>query len=359
MPYLSVTFAPSSDRRVCRRERAAADGDETERLTAEMKLGVLIVGQEGVTWDDWCALADACERFGIETLFSGDHYISQNDEVGNVAHDAWTTIAALAARTSSLRLGTLVTPVTFRPPALLANVVATADHVSGGRIELGLGAGWMEREHEAFGFPFPEMRVRLKMFAEQLEIVHGLWTEERVSFAGEHYTLVDAPGMPKPLQSPHPLIVVGGSGTRGTAIPAARFADEYNTAWIEHPGEFAAIRERVLAACTEVSRDPATMRFSIAIHCVVATSRDEALEKSRAIYALRPREQGFDDWFAGFAESRLVGSVDEVGEQLLAYAEQGADRVMLIHSLHRDLESIQLIGERLVPVLRQAGKPAS
>ena len=190
-----------------------------------MDLGVLIVGQEGVTWDDWCALADACERFGIETLFSGDHYLSQSDEVGKVSHDAWTTIAALAAKSSSLRLGTLVTPVTFRSPALLANVVATADHVSGGRIELGLGAGWMEREHEAFGFPFPEIRVRRKMFAEQLEIVHRLWTEERVSFAGEHYTLVDAPGMPKPLQSPHPPIVVGGSGTRGTAIPAARFAD--------------------------------------------------------------------------------------------------------------------------------------
>ena len=326
------------------------------RAEAAMNLGVLIVGQEGVTWDDWCALADACERFGIETLFSGDHYLSQSDEVGNVAHDAWTTIAALAARTSSLRLGTLVTPVTFRLPALLANMVATVDHVSGGRVELGLGAGWMEREHEAFGFPFPEIRVRRQMFAEQLEIVHRLWTDERVSFAGEHYTLIDAPGMPKPLQSPHPLIVVGGSGTRGTAIPAARFADEYNTAWIDHPGEFAAIRERVVAACTEVGRDPTTMRFSIAIHFVVGRSYDEALEKARAIYALRPREQGFDDWFAGFAESRLVGSVDEVEEQLLAYAEQGADRVMLIHSLHRDLDSIQLIGERLVQLFRQSGR---
>jgi F420-dependent oxidoreductase-like protein len=321
-----------------------------------MNLGVLIIGQEDVTWDDWCALADACERFGIETLLSGDHYISTNDELGNVAHDAWMTIAALAARTSSLRLGTQVTPVTFRPPALLANMVATADHVSGGRVELGLGAGWMEREHEAFGFSFPEMRVRLDMFAEQLEIVQRLWTEERVSFAGEHYTLVDAPGMPKPLQSPHPPIVVGGSGTRGTAIPAARFADEYNTAWIEHPGEFAAIRERVVAACAEVGRDPATMRFSVAIHSVVGTSRSDVLEKARAIYALRPREQGFDDWFAGFTESRLVGTVDEIGEQLLTYAEQGADRVTLIHSLHRDLDSIQLIGERLVPVLRQAGE---
>jgi F420-dependent oxidoreductase-like protein len=321
-----------------------------------MNLGLLIVGQEGVTWDDWCALADACERFGIETLFSGDHYISRTDEAGNVAHDAWTTIAALAARTSSLRLGTLVTPVTFRPPALLANMVATVDHVSGGRVELGLGAGWMEREHEAFGFPFPDMRVRLTMFAEQLEIVHRLWTEERVSFAGEHYTLINAPGMPKPLQSPHPRIVIGGSGTRGTVVPAVRFADEYNTAWIAHPREFVAIRDRVIAACTEVGRDPATMRFSLAIHCVVATSRAEALEKTRAIYALRPREEGFDDWFASFTEYRLVGSVDETIEQLLPYAAHGADRVMIIPPLHRDLDSIQLIGERVAPVLRRAGQ---
>jgi F420-dependent oxidoreductase-like protein len=321
-----------------------------------MEIGILVVGQEGVTWDDWCALADACERSGVETLSSGDHFLSGVDELGRVAHDAWTTIAALAARTSSLRLGTLVTPVTFRPPALLANMVATVDHVSGGRVELGLGAGWMVREHEAFGFPYPEMRVRLAMFAEQLEIIHRLWTEERVSFAGEHYTLTDAPGRPKPVQSPHPPLIVGGSGTRGTALPAARFADQYDTAWLAHPREFAAIRERVVTVCEEVGRDPGTMRFSLAIHAVIGRSRDEALEKARAVYAFRPREQGFDDWFTSYTESRLVGSIDEVAEQLLAYPEQGADRVTLIHVLHRDLEAIQLIGERLVPVLRQADR---
>src|SRR5919108_4874755 len=168
-----------------------------------MRVALMIEGQEGVTWEQWCALADACEEHGVDTLFRSDHYISQADELGNVAHDAWTTIAALAARTSTLRFGTLVSPATFRSPALLANSAATADHVSGGRIELGLGAGWMEREHEAFGFPFPEPRVRRQMLAEQLEIVHRLWTEERVTFHGSHYTLENAPGRPRPLQSPH------------------------------------------------------------------------------------------------------------------------------------------------------------
>ena len=182
-----------------------------------MELDLLIISQENVTWDDWCALADACERSEIPALFAGDHYISTSDELGRVAHDAWTIITGLAMRTSSLRLGTMVTPVTFRPPAVLANAVATADHISGGRIELGLGSGWMEREHRAFGFPFPSTRVRQQMLAEQLEIVHRLWTEDRVTFDGSHYTLENAPGRPRPLQSPHPPITVGGSWVKNAA----------------------------------------------------------------------------------------------------------------------------------------------
>ena len=181
-----------------------------------MRVALMIEGQEGVSWSQWCGLADACEEHGVETLFRSDHYISQSNESGNVAHDAWTTLAGLAARTTTLRFGTLVSPVTFRLPALLANAAATADHVSAGRIELGLGAGWMEREHRAYGFPFPETSTRVAMFAEQLEIVHRLWTEDRVTFQGEHYTLDDAPAQPKPLAKPR--IIVGGSGNRWGAI---------------------------------------------------------------------------------------------------------------------------------------------
>jgi alkanesulfonate monooxygenase SsuD/methylene tetrahydromethanopterin reductase-like flavin-dependent oxidoreductase (luciferase family) len=316
-----------------------------------MELALTIISQEGVTWDDWYALADACERFEIPMLFSADHYLSRSDELGNVAHDAWTVIAGLAARTSTLRLGTLVTPVTFRQPAVLANAVATADHISAGRIELGLGSGWMDREHEAFGFPFPEPRIRRRMLAEQLEIVHLLWTEERVTFRGNHYTLENAPGRPKPVQSPHPPIVIGASATRGSAIPAARFADEYNTAWIAHPREFADMRARVIRACDEVGRDAGTMRFSIAIHCVVGATHDEAMDRARAIYELRPRDETFEDWFVAFSECRPVGSVEEVAAALRPYADAGADRLMIMHILHTDLESIQLIGRRLSPVL--------
>src|SRR3954465_7538620 len=308
-----------------------------------MRLALMIEGQEGVTWEDWCALADACEEHDVETLFRSDHYISQGDEAHNVAHDAWTTIAALAARTSRLRFGTLVCPATFRAPALLANAAATADHVSGGRIELGLGAGWMEREHRAYGFPFPEPRTRVEMLAEQVEIVHRLWTEERVDFRGRHYTLEDAPGQPKPVQQPHPPLLVGGSGTRGTAEPAARFADEYNTPFVS-PEDFARIRAKVEAACTRVGRDPATMRFSTMTGCLIGTTRDEALERARQLYGRVQRDADFDTWLAGYSRRALIGSLEEVAERLREYERAGCEGVMLQHLLHADLEPVRLIG---------------
>ncbi|HTS72140.1 MAG TPA: TIGR03560 family F420-dependent LLM class oxidoreductase [Gaiellaceae bacterium] len=304
-----------------------------------MRLALMIEGQENVTWADWCALANACEEHGVETLFRSDHYISQADEAGSVAHDAWTTIAALAARTSTLRFGTLVSPVTFRAPALLANAAATADHVSGGRIELGLGAGWMEREHRAYGFPFPETRTRLELFAEQLEIVHRLWTEERVDFRGRHYTLEDAPAQPRPVQRPRPPLVVGGGGSRGTVEPALRFADEYNTPFVS-PADAAAIREKTRP-----------LRFSVMTGCLIGETREDALERARELYARRPRDASFEDWLAAYSERSVAGSLEEAAERLRAYERAGCERVMLQHLLHTDLESVRLIGRELAPAL--------
>jgi F420-dependent oxidoreductase-like protein len=298
----------------------------------------MIEGQEGVTWEQWCALADACERHGVDTLFRSDHYISQADESANVAHDAWTTLAGLAARTTTLRLGTLVSPATFRLPGLLANAVATVDHISGGRVELGLGAGWMEREHRAYGFPFPETSTRLAMFAEQLELIHRLWSEDRVDFRGAHYTFEDAPAQPKPVQQPHPPLLVGGSGTRGTAVPAARYADEYNTPFASPP-EFAQIRRKVERACNETGR---TLRCSLMTGCLIGETSDDALARARRLYERRQRDASFDDWLANVRERGLVGSLDEIATRLQAY--EGCDRVMLQHLLHDDLEPVALIG---------------
>ncbi len=310
----------------------------------------MIEGQEGVTWEQWCALAEACETHGVDTLFRSDHYISQADESGNVAHDAWTTLAALAARTTTLRFGTLVSPATFRLPALLANAAATVDHVSGGRIELGLGAGWMEREHRAFGFPFPETSVRLEMLAEQLEIVHRLWTEEHVDFHGRHYTLEDAPGRPKPVQQPRPRLLVGGSGSRGSAEPAARFADEYNSPFVS-PEDYATVRAKVVRACERAGRDPATMHFSTMTGCLIGSTRDEALERARQLYGRIARDVDFETWIERYAQRSIIGSVEEAAARLREYEEAGCERVMLQHLLHADLEPVRLIGRELAPAL--------
>src|SRR3954470_17450517 len=167
-----------------------------------MDLCLMIEGQEGVTWPEWVALARACEEHGVPALFRSDHHLNLSgvDERGSL--DAWAVITALAAHTSRLRLGTLVSPVTFRHPSEVAKLVVAADHVSGGRVELGLGAGWNEREHAAFGFPFPALPVRMRMLAEQLEIVHGQWTQAPFSFAGEYYRLEALDAQPRPVQRP-------------------------------------------------------------------------------------------------------------------------------------------------------------
>src|SRR5437870_1764659 len=180
----------------------------------------MIEGQEGVTWEDWVALASACEEHGVDALFRSDHYISWFDESRRVL-DAWATIAGLAAHTTKLELGTLVSPATFRHPAVLARNAATADEISGGRVTLGMGAGWMEREHEAYGFDFATARERVARFGEQLEIVHALLREERVTFDGTYSHLQDAPGLNR-AQLP---LLVGGSAKPGTADPAVKFAD--------------------------------------------------------------------------------------------------------------------------------------
>lgn len=190
-----------------------------------MDLCLMIEGQEGVTWPHWVALARACEEHAIPALFRSDHYVNldgRDPERGSL--DAWGTINALAATTSTLRLGTLVSPATFRHPSLLAKLVVTADQISGGRIELGLGAGWHEHEHEAYGFPFPPTRVRMDILEEQLQVVLGNWTDGPFSFGGEHYKLRELDAQPKPVQRPRPPLIMRqrGSAQRRAGRPVRR-----------------------------------------------------------------------------------------------------------------------------------------
>jgi alkanesulfonate monooxygenase SsuD/methylene tetrahydromethanopterin reductase-like flavin-dependent oxidoreductase (luciferase family) len=298
----------------------------------------MIEGQEGVSWEQWVALAEACEEHGIETLFRSDHYLSQGDGGRRDALDAWTTLAALAARTTWLRLGTLVSPVTFRHPAVLAKSAVTVDHISGGRVDVGIGAGWMEPEHRAYGFPFPQLSERLQLLAEHLETVRTQWT--------------DGPAWPKPLQKPYPPLIVGGTGGRGTTEPAARFADEYNT-FLADPAECARRRRRLDEACERVGRDPETMRFSLMTGCLVGMDESDVRERARRLLLRRGEERGdADALVARYRERGVAGTPDEVARRLEELRDAGrVDRVMLQHLQHDDLEVVALIGREVAPKL--------
>ncbi|MDF2751325.1 MAG: putative monooxygenase [Gaiellaceae bacterium] len=308
----------------------------------------MIEGQEGVSWEQWVALGRACEDGGLEGLFRSDHYAGLMGDEERDALDAWTQIAALAALTQRIRLGTLVSPVTFRHPSLLAKAVATADHVSAGRVELGLGAGWNVREHEAYGFDFPELPERLERLEEQLELVVRQWTEETVDFAGRHYRLQGLRALPKPYQRPRPPVIVGGAGKPRTARLAARLADEYNTpfATLEQVVER---RANVLRACEEAEREP--LVFSVMTGCVVGADRSELLHRvGRAMARMR-----VDGDPAAFVRERahvmVLGTADELVDRLRGLEEAGVDRIFLQHLAHDDVEMVRLLGAEVAPAV--------
>jgi len=288
-----------------------------------MRLALMIEGQEGVSWEDWLALARACEEHGVEALYRSDHYLSQADGA-RPALDAWAVIPALAAQTTTLELGTLVSPVTFRAPAVLANASATANEVAAGRVSLGMGTGWMEAEHEAFGFPFPDMKTRLAWLAEQLEAVRGFWDGR--------------------LQ---PHLIVGGSGLSGTLRPAAKWADEYNTIFAT-PEECAERRAKLVQACEREGREP--IPLSLMTVCAIGRTPDEARERIRRRLDRAGQQVDPDEYRAARGGAAVLGTLEEAAEQLRAYEQAGAERVMLQHLDHRDLEMVALIGRELAPL---------
>jgi F420-dependent oxidoreductase-like protein len=314
-----------------------------------MRIALMIEGQEDVSWAEWVALAEACEQFGIEALFRSDHYASFSNPDTRQAHDAWTTIAALAARTSRVRLGTCVSPVEFRHPAALAKSVATIDHVSAGRVELGLGAGWFADEFRAFGFPFPGPAERQAMLEEAAEIVCRLWSDESpVSFTGRHFALEDARSLPPPVQRPHPPLIIGGNAGPRSAALAARWADEYNVNNVV-PEHAQRQRAKLAAACEAIGRDPATLRLSLLANLLVGTD-DAALREQGARLMERDGVSGSPaEFLAGRGPETLTGTPDEVLERLAAYARVGVERVLLQHWLHRDLDTVELIGNTIGP----------
>jgi alkanesulfonate monooxygenase SsuD/methylene tetrahydromethanopterin reductase-like flavin-dependent oxidoreductase (luciferase family) len=288
-----------------------------------MRLALMIEGQEGVSWEDWLALARACEEYGVEALFRSDHYLSQTDG-DRPALDAWAVIPALAAQTTQLELGTLVSPVTFRAAAVLANASATANEISGGRVSLGMGTGWMEAEHELFGFDFPDMKTRLGWLEEQIQDVRRYWGER-----------------------PQPHLIVGGSGRSGTIRPAAKWADEYNTIFAT-PEECAERRAKLVQACEREGREP--IPLSLMTACAIGRTPDEARERIRRRLDRAGQQVDPDEYKAARGGAAVLGTLEEAAEQLRAYEQAGVERVMLQHLDHRDLEMVALIGRELAPL---------
>ncbi len=303
----------------------------------------MIEGQEGVAWEEWLALAAACERHGLEGLFRSDHYLSFVAGEGRGSLDAWATLAGIAAVTERIRLGTMVSPATFRHPSELARVATTVDHISGGRVELGLGAGWNEREHRAHGFDFLDQPTRLDLLAEQLELIHRQLTEDDLDFAGRFYTTERLTALPRPVQRPRLPIVVGGRGLRRTVEPAVRFADEYNTAYAS-PAEAAEKRRFLDEVCAAHGRDPATLRFSLMTGCLIG--EDEAEVDARAARLVeRVGGEGMIADFVGQRSERwIIGTVEQAQERLDELARAGVERVLLQHLDHADLDAVELIG---------------
>ncbi|MDL9978925.1 LLM class F420-dependent oxidoreductase [Microbacterium candidum] len=292
--------------------------------------------QQGFSYDEQLAFARAGEDAGFHGFFRSDHYLRMGaGDPHPGPTDAWTTLAGLARETSRLRLGTLVSSVTYRVPGILAIQVAQVDAMSGGRVELGLGTGWFEQEHQAYGIPFPAKRFDL--LEEQLAIVTGLWAADApFSFEGEHYSLTDAPALPKPVQERVPVIV-GGDGPVRTPALAARYATEFNIGF-ESEEVIAAAFARVRAACGRIDRDPSTLKLSVALPTLAAP--DEATLTRRAGAIGRPLD-AFRDGV------NIAGDADVIRAKVERLEELGAERVYFQLMDMRDLEQVAYLGDAL------------
>jgi F420-dependent oxidoreductase-like protein len=306
-----------------------------------MKLCLMIEGQEGVTWDDWVRLARLTEEHGLEGLFRSDHYTAIIRPDAD-AHDAWVTLAGLAAVSARIRLGTMVSPATFRHPSVLARMAVTVDHISGGRVEVGMGSGWYEREHLAHGFPFLDGKRRFELFAEQVEVVVRSWTEERFDHDGPAYPLRDQLALPRPLQQPHPPLVLGGSVKRRFAALAARYATEVNT--LGAPNEELRARKAALdLACADAGRDPDTLGFSVMTACYLGESEGDVLDRVAHFLSIRGDDTDPHTLVAERRDRWLVGTVGEVSARIEELHKVGVTRVLLQHLNHDDDAMIGLM----------------
>jgi F420-dependent oxidoreductase-like protein len=303
-----------------------------------MELRVFTEPQQGATYEDLLAVALEAERLGFGAFFRSDHYLGMGTPGLPGPSDAWITLAGLARDTSTIRLGTMMTSATFRHPGPLAISVATVDQMSGGRVELGIGAGWYEEEHRKYGIPFPETGERFDWLEDNLAIITGLWaTEGGFSHDGHRYQVTDSPGLPKPAQA-KPPILIGGQGKKRTPALAARYADEFNLPFVPFE-EGLQQNERVRRACEEIGRDPASLVFSSAL--VLCVGADEAEVTRRAEAIGRDKDE--------LRANGLAGTVDEVIDKIGRYAESGQTRLYLQTLDLQDLDHLRLVAADVMP----------
>ncbi len=313
-------------------------------MNSQWDFRVFVEPQQGATYADQLAVARAAEDCAFSAFFRSDHYVAMSGDGLPGPTDSWVTLAGIARETSSIRLGTMVTSATFRYPGPLAISVAQVDEMSGGRVELGIGAGWFEAEHQAYAIPFPPLGERFDRLTEQLDIITGLWTTpagETFNYGGTHYTITDSPALPKPAQAPHPPIIIGGAGAKRTPALAAAFAAEFNVPFA--PLEVANTQiERVAAALADAGRSADSLTYSAAF--VVCAGRDDAEIARRAAAIGREVDELRSN-------SPLVGTPDEIATKLRAYTDAGVQRVYLQLLDMSDLDHLEFFANQVIPAL--------
>jgi F420-dependent oxidoreductase-like protein len=314
-----------------------------------MRFALMLEPQQGLTYLEQLELARLAESLGFEALFRSDHYRSFPGPADQPTTDAWAVLAGIARETERIRLGTLVSPVTFRHPGSFAKVVTTVDEMSGGRVEVGVGAGWNDPEHSQLGLPFPEITKRADLMEDELQILHGLWEEpDGWSFAGKQVSIVDAGFHPKPVQRPRPPIIVGGEGSPRSLRLAARYADEYNIS-SSGPDRCAETFGRLDAECKRIGRDPATLRRSVMAGLLMGADDAEVARRVHAQLAM-VGDVGTDAkaWLAERRPRWIAGTPDEARAMVRAFAAAGVQRIMLQDLLPRDHGMIELAARELI-----------
>lgn len=313
-----------------------------------MRFNVMTEPQMGATYAQLVAVAQRAEKVGFEGFFRSDHYTNLGSEQNPGATDAWATLSGLARETNTVRLGSLMSPVTWRHPVVLAKTVATVDEMSGGRVELGIGTGWQPFEHQQYGFQFDSFGKRFRWLEDSLEIIYGLWTQDRTTYEGARFSVTDADFAPKPVQKPHPPILVGGVGTQKTPDLAARFAQEWNSAPCD-PETYGQRRESVVQACERRERDPKTLTYSVMLGVLVGSDKRDFEDRAKATSQILTGDSNYESFVTSVRNHWIVGTPDEAAERVSEYASAGCERMMLQFFKLDDLDHLDIFQREVAP----------